>query len=329
MRVTLEEIAKIAGVSKATVSRVLNSAPGVGDETRKRVQKILEQVQYSNRDSHLRTYSKSIALMVPDISNPFFSSLAHAVETTARKNGYWVIFVNTDSSEEKEAEYISNLIAKKVDGLILVPCGSECRKEHLIPRKYGVPMVLLDRKLKGLHAECGVYSDNQYAAFRSCEILFQHGAKRIAFISGPMNVSSSIERLEGYQTAILQYQADASPDLIRTGDYTVESGYNAVIEMERAGIEYSAILAANDLMAFGALNALKELSYRVPDEKELIGFDNILYSRYCAPPLSTIQQPTAEMGALAVNLLLRRIQGEATESAIHLQPRLLLRKTTR
>lgn len=329
MRVTVEEIAKIAGVSKATVSRVLNSAPGVGEETRKRVQNILDQVQYSNQSAGLKTYSKSIALMIPDISNPFFSSLAHAVETTARKYGYWVILANTDSSEQKETEYIRNLIAKKVDGLILVPCGSECRSEHLIPRKYRVPMVLLDRKLNGLQGECGVYSDNQYAAFRSCEILFQHGANRIAFISGPMNVSSSIERLEGYQIALRQYRVYDSQELIRPGDYTVESGYNAVIEMERAGIEYSAILAANDLMAFGALNALKELSYHVPEEKELIGFDNILYSRYCEPPLSTIQQPTAEMGAMAVDMLLRRIRGEKVESSIHLQPKLLLRKTTR
>jgi len=329
MRVTVEEIAKIAGVSKATVSRVLNSAPGVGEETRNRVQAIINRLHYSNDGQRLRTYSRSIALIVPDISNPFFSNIAYSVEKAARVKDYIVIFANTDSSEKQEIDYIRNLVAKKVDGIILVPSGSRCLDGHHIPQKYNVPMVLLDRKLDRFGPSCGVYLDNKLAVFRSCEVLIQHGADKIAFISGPLGVSSSIERLQGYQTAINQYHAYYSEDLIQIGNYTVDSGYNAIINLEQAGVQYQAVLAANDLMAIGALNALKELSRRVPEDVELIGFDNIAFSRYSDPPLSTIQQPTVKMGVTATELLLRLIHGERVCESIYLQPKLLLRKTTK
>ena len=326
MRITLEEIAKISGVSKATVSRVLNSAPGVGPETRKRVQEVIQRMHYTNDSGQYKTCSKSIALVVPDISNPFFSNIARSVERRAREDGYIVILANTDSSEKKELEYISNLIAKKVDGIILVPSGNKC---HLLPRKYGVPMVLLDRKLEGLEPECYVYSDNKYAAFHSCELFIRHGAKWIVFISGPMNISTSVERLDGYRTAIEQYGLPYSEDTVKMGDYSVESGYNAIIELECAGIHFSAVLAVNDLMALGAVKALKELGYRIPDEVEVIGFDNITFSYYTDPPLSTVQQASIEMGTAATGALLKLIQKETVQRRISLQPKLVLRRTTK
>lgn len=276
-----------------------------------------------------RMKSRTIALVLPDITNPFFSDIAKAVEVQAKQNDYLTIFTNTDFSEENELKYLASLVAKKIDGIILVPSGVFARKEHLLPQSYGIPMITLDRQLVGGQSWMGVYSDNEYASFRSCEVLIQHGSHRIAYLSGPLGVSTSKERLEGYKLALKQYGEDFNPSLVKYGDYTVESGYRAVIELERAGEKYSAILAANDMMALGALNALKELSYRVPDEIELIGFDNISFSQYCNPPLSTIQQPTVEMGVKAVEMILKLIDGEAVSKSARLQPRLLLRKTTR
>lgn len=325
----MEEIARISGVSKATVSRVLNNAPGVGVETRKIVQEVIDRMNYSHVSTQFPMRSRSIALVVPDISNPFFAHIAHAVETRAHLDDSIVILSNTDTSEEKELEYISNLIAKKVDGIILVPCGSKCRKGHLLPEKYGIPMVLLDRKLEGPTSFLGVYSDNEYAAFRSCEVMIEHGAKRIAYISGPMGVSTAVERFNGYKLALEQYGIPFKDDLVRMGNYTVESGYNAIIEMEKAGTKYEAILAANDMMALGALNALKEFSYKIPEDVELIGFDNINFAHYCDPPLSTIQQPTTEMGERSTDMLLQLINRKKVGHSIHLQPKLLLRKTTK
>ena len=329
MKITLEEIAKMAGVSKATVSRVLNSAPGVGAETRKRVQEVIQRVHYSNNGIQLKMYSKSIALVVPDIANPFFASIACSIERKARSEGYIVILANTDSSEKQELEYISNLIAKKVDGIILIPSGSQCRKAHLLPHKYGIPMVLLDRGLEGLDPDCYVYSDNEYAAFRSCELFIRNGAKEIAFISGPLDVSTSQERLDGYRIAMKQYGLPYSEDHIKIGNYTVESGYNAIMDLVRSGTPFTEVLAANDLMALGAVRALKELSFRIPEDIEIIGFDNIMFSYYLDPPLSTVQQASVEMGAVATHELVKLIHGMTVKKRIILQPRLVLRKTTR
>lgn len=330
MKVTVEEIAKIAGVSKATVSRVLNNvSEGVGLETRMRVQSVIDKMNYSVDRWNMGTMkSRMIALVLPDITNPFFADIAKAVEARAKQAGYITILANTDFSEENESQYLVSLVSKKIDGIILVPSGIRTRPEHMMSRKYGIPMITLDRELAGNNWS-GVYSDNEYASFRSCEILIQHGSDRIVFLSGPLGVSTSTERFEGYKLAHKQYGNGFDPNLVKYGDYTVESGYKAVIELERAGAKYSAILAANDMMALGALNALKELSYKVPEEVELIGFDNISFSQYSDPPLSTIQQPTVEMGNKATDMILQLIDGETVSESVRLQPRLLMRKTTR
>lgn len=323
----------MAGVSKATVSRVLNNKPeGVGEETRVRVQKVLDEVGYRNEQAvsvSRPLKSGCIALILPDITNPFFADIAKAVEARAKKAGYIVVLANTDFSEESEKKYIINLLAKKVDGIILIPSGIRSSPEHHLPKKYAVPMVLLDRKFANERNWLGVYSDNTYAAFHACEIMFSHGSRRIAYLSGGTGVSTSLERLEGYKTAVEHYGLAYCPELIKYGDYTVESGYNAIMELERANTQYTAVLAANDLMALGAMNAMRELSYRVPEDIEIIGFDNIPFASYCDPPLTTIQQPTLEMGAKACEMLLQILQGEKVTESVRLHPKMLIRKTTR
>lgn len=334
MRITLDEVARLAGVSKATVSRVLNNKPeGVGPQTRVKVQKILDDLNYSPANGYSKEkkmFSKSIGLVVPDISNPFFAELAKEVEKRARSAGYSVLFVNTDFSENNESKAMSHMLAKKVDGIILISARTKLLDVHKLPERYGVPCLLLDRKVPEMACVGAVLSDNEFAGFRSCELLINNGSSRIAFISGPKGISTSEERLEGYKTALKQYNIPFDKDLCKTGNYTVESGYNAVIELERANISYSAILASNDMMALGALKALGELARSVPDEVEVIGFDNILFSQYLDPPLTTVQQPTIEMGRCAVDMILKAIEGKELETeCVRLQPRLLIRKTTK
>lgn len=333
MKITMDEIARLAGVSKATVSRVLNnSTDGVGAETRQRVQKIANELHYSiNCDNRKNgsSHAKYLALILPDITNPFFADLAKAVEVSARQNGYSLIITNTDFSEESEATQIRELVIKKLDGIILVPSGVKARPEHFLPEKWGIPLVLLDRKLEGNCGYPGVYSNNEYASVISCEYLINNGSKDIVFISGPLNVSTSIERFEGYKAVLQQYNIPFRTERYKHGNYTVESGYNAVMELERNGVKYSAILAANDMMALGALKAVRELGYKVPDEVQIIGFDNIEFSQYCEPALSTVQQPTFEMGAKAVKLLVDLIDKNAAVQPERLIPKLLMRKTTK
>lgn len=333
MRITMDEIAKLAGVSKATVSRVLNNSEcGVGEQTRIRVKKIAEELGYSVEQTEKKkniSFTKYIALIIPDITNPFFADLAKSIEDSLRKKGYSLVLANTDFSEDNEAAQLRELMVKRLDGIILVPSGARAREEHSLPRRYQIPMVLVDRKLEGISDIPGVYSNNEYASVISCEYLIRKGARDIVFISGPLNVSTSIERFEGYKAVLAQYSIPFRPEMCRHGSYTVESGYNAVLELERSGISYSAILAANDLMALGALKAVREFGYRVPEDVQIIGFDNIELSQYCEPSLSTMQQPTFDMGAKAVELLTGIIEKRDPVQPERLIPKLLMRKTTR
>lgn len=333
MRITMDEIAKLAGVSKATVSRVLNDSEcGVGEQTRVRVKKIAEELGYSVEQTEKKknvSFTRHIALILPDITNPFFADLAKSVEDSLRRKGYSLVLANTDFSEDNEAAQIRELMVKRLEGILLVPSGIRAREEHDLPRRYQIPMVLLDRKLEGISDIPGVYSNNEYASVISCEHLIRKGARDIVFISGPLNVSTSIERFEGYKAVLAQHSIPFRPEMCRHGSYTVESGYNAVLELERSGISYSAILAANDLMALGALKAVREFGYRVPEDVQIIGFDNIEFSQYCEPSLSTMQQPTFDMGAKAVELLTGIIEKRDPVQPERLIPKLLMRKTTR
>lgn len=333
MKMTMEEIARLAGVSKATVSRVLNGkSEGVGEKTRIKVQQVLDQVGYE-KDRTLSFTAKrgygSIGLIVPDITNPFFSDIARAVENHARESNYFVILANTDFSQETERRYIANFLAKKVDGIILIPSGSHSGEEHRLPEKYGIPMLLLDRRFVDERDWIGCYSDNAYAAFHACTIMYQHGARNIAYLTGGSAVSTSLERLEGYKTALEYYNLPQSPELIQNGNYTVESGYDAVVALEKANVNYNGILAANDLMALGAIRALREFSYRIPEDVEVIGFDNIPFAVYCDPPLTTIQQPTSMMGRKACEMVFQMIQGKKIQESITLYPKIVVRKTTK
>ena len=333
MRITMDEIAKLAGVSKATVSRVLNESEcGVGEQTRVRVKKIAEELGYSVEQTEKKknvSFTRYIALILPDITNPFFADLAKSVEDSLRRKGYSLVLANTDFSEDNEAAQIRELMVKRLEGILLVPSGIRAREEHDLPRRYQIPMVLVDRKLEGISDIPGVYSNNEYASVISCEHLIRKGARDIVFISGPLNVSTSIERFEGYKAVLAQHSIPFRPEMCRHGSYTVESGYNAVLELERSGISYSAILAANDLMALGALKAVREFGYRVPEDVQIIGFDNIEFSQYCEPSLSTMQQPTFDMGAKAVELLTGIIEKRDPVQPERLIPKLLMRKTTR
>lgn len=334
MRITLDEIARMAGVSKATVSRVINEVPeGVSEETRRRVKDILVQINYDTGlplASRVGVRSQSIGLILPDITNPFYAELAREISFEAMKRGYAVLLGNTSFSVSDECKFITAFVAKKVDGVILVSAGGVCTEAHQMLEKYHVPCLLLDRDVTNMERCAIVKSDNMRASYVCCELLINNGSFDIAYITGSASVSTSKERYEGYRAAMRGFNFPYSEDLIKEGNYTLESGYSAVLELERAGTKYSAILCANDLMALGALKALKELSHRVPEDVEVIGFDNIVYGQYTDPPLTTVQQPTIEMGRCAANTIIDIIEGKKiVKKQIQLQPKLLRRKTTR
>ena len=337
MKVTLQEVARLAGVSKATVSRVLNEKKeGVSEATRQRVLLILEELEYHSGTAGRRSPSsktKIIGLIIPDVLNPFFPQLLQSVENCASASGYTVLLGNSNHSKEREGKYIAAFLARGVDGIILTTASDDyanLQANVKLLEKSNVPCVLMDREAAAGAASFGVYVDNEYGMFSACHYLIQKGHRRIAFISGPQGLSTSTERLTGYKMGLAHNKLPFDEALVKVGRYTMQSGYDAMIDLHKSKAGFSAVLAANDIMALGAMQALAQAGYRLPDDIEIIGFDNIEFSSISSPPLSTVEQPVSLMGQIAVERLIDLINGRELElSRQCLEPRLVLRGTTK
>lgn len=334
MSVTIEYIARMANVSKATVSRVINNkAQGVGKEIRARVQRLIDEYGYKPNllaRGVATSRTKTIGLVIPDITNPFFPALIKAIEHCASEREYTVVLCNTDSSPEKEKQSISTLIANRVDGIILATVLEEQRCIPYDFAKYNIPCVLIDRRTKGFDYSAGVFVDNEYAFYIAAELLIKHGNRRIAFIAGPSNLSTTQERLAGYCSALKQYALHYDPALVVQGNFQYESGYAAVMRLHGHGIPFTAVLASNDVMAIGALKALRDIGRAVPGEVEVVGFDNIQFSEMVDPPLTTLDQPLYELGSKAAEAMLALIEGRRLDDTnIRMEAKLVVRASTR
>ncbi len=333
-RITMEEIARLAGVSKATVSRVVNGKEGVGSARRLQIQNLLKELQYDT-DSNLpvmasRMRLKTIGLIIPDITNPFFGEIARVIGASLNEKGYSLFLGDSLFSADMEAKWIRDFVSKKVDGIIVAPVSDKASKDFGLMEKFHIPCVFLDNYIEEI-PNCGIVTtDNELAVFMACEHFFNSGVRKIAFVAGKSKSRVSADRLKGYRTALTQLKLPYEKELIREGDYTVGSGYRAVLDLESAGMKYSAIVCANDLMALGAMNALKELSYKIPDDVQIIGYDNMFFSQYLTPALSTIQHPIIEMGKIAADFMLQALEGKVQPHPfVKLRTKLLLRQTTR
>lgn len=332
--VTLEEIARMAGVSKATVSRVFNDIEdGVGEDTRKKVQQLINELGYGKTDvihKIPRMRTKTIALILPDLTNPFYQNIIDPIEDHAYQRGYTVILGSSRFSTEKEANYIRTFITKRVDGIILVTLFPEETNYHRILEKYDIPCILLDRKLPGKTFRAGVYIDNESPIYDACEYFIKQGNKRIVFLGGPKEISTASERKEGYLMALKQYSIEYDPKLVRHGDFTIKSGYDCIMQLVSENVQFNAVMASSDTMAIGALTTLKSIGRKVPEEVEIIGFDNIDFCEHVTPALSTISQPIYEIGKIGAKLLFDLIDGKKLkEPFIKMKPQLIFRGTTK
>lgn len=335
-KLTIADIAARAGVSKTSVSRVLNNrTEGVGPETRERIRRILDETgfQPSGVARGLATgESRSIGLIIPDIGNPFYPLLVRGVETTLNAAGYGLFLCNSDRDVDKEAAYVRALIDKRVDGVILDSAGSECDCHLGRLEDERIPVVLLDRVIGRRSARHGVFVDNRRGARDAALHLFAAPDRRLVYLNGPSALSQSIERRAGVEVAM--GELGVPPDRLRVveGDFSLESGYRLIsrlIAEEGGRPSFNAVFAANDVMALGALRALRQAGLAVPGEVEVIGFDDIDIARMIDPPLSTVSQPTLEMGAAGAELLLRLIAGEKPRrKTVVMRPELELRGTT-
>jgi LacI family transcriptional regulator len=313
---TIHDVAKRAGVAPITVSRVINNSGYFSQDTRARVEAAIAELEYvPNRlASSLRSKrTNTLALVITDITNPFFTTLARGVEDTASDAGYTVIFCNTDESDVEERKYLQVLLQQQVDGILLVPARSTSTSLEVI-RKQDTPVVVLDRRIPPGENVDVVRCENEDGAYRLTRLLIDLGHERIAILSGPMGVSTAEDRLMGYQRAIAETGQPPNPDLIIYGEFNQASGYAMLQCLLTAQPRPTAIFAANNMIGIGALNAIRDANLRVPDDIAMVSFDDLPANLLTFPFFTVAAQPAYDMGRTATQLLLARLAGQVPDA---------------
>jgi len=309
----LIDIAKRAGVAPITVSRVINNSGYVSQPTRERVEAAVKELGYVPNTIARGLRSKrthTLALIVTDITNPYFTSMARGVEDVAGASNYTVIYCNTDESETKEEKYANMLAQRQVDGVLLVPsCGNATTIKFL--ESNGIDVVVLDRRISGVRSDI-VCSDSENGANRLVKLLIGLGHKRIAIIAGQKDVSTSSDRVAGYQQALTEAGLIKN-ELIYYGAFNEQSGYELTNQAMMQSPKPTAIFGANNFIAIGIIKALHDLKLDVPKDVSVVGFDDLPESMFMKPFLTVARQRAYEMGRLATELLLKRISGELPE----------------
>ncbi len=298
-KVTIKNVARKAGVSTSTVSRVLSPQINnyMREETREKVLKVIKELDYRPdiRAQSLRGMgTKIIGLVMPDALNPFYQELAYALEEVCYKEKYGLLVCSSKNNITRELVYINLLERQKVDGIILTTVGlSETKLNSLTKR--GIPIVLVDRDVPGADIPV-MFTNNYLGGCQATQHLIDLGHKKIACIAGAMNTLSSINRLKGYYDTLQKNGLEIDKKPIEKGKLTYKDGYKLTKELLRKSRDgFTAIFCLNDLVALGAMRAIQEDSKSIPSDYSIIGFDNISLSSISNPPLTTIAQPIKEI----------------------------------
>lgn len=307
-KISIVDIAKMAGVSIATVSRVLNQRGRYSRDTEKRILALVEEFDFTPNSvaQSLRTKkSQSIGVIVPDITNEFFARIVRSIENAVLPHGYSVFICDTHERQEMETLHINNLIAKNVDGVIYISGKSDVAGNEVQNR---IPVVYIDRYPES--APTIIQSDNEQGGFLATEELIKKGCRRIAILRDYHKLSTVRHRQQGYMRAHRQYGVAVDEVLLVKDCPWYGNAKQAVTKMIAAGTDFDGIFATNDMMALGALHALLEAGISVPEKVKIVGFDDITLSAFCQIPLTTITQDTRTIGELSVENLLSQMQGE-------------------
>jgi len=304
----IKDVAKVAGVSTATVSRVLANHVRVSEETRQKVLGAIEQLNYRpNLIARSLRVQKSakIGLVVSDIRNPFFTAIARAVEDSAYEQGYSVLMCNTDEDPEKEEMYLNLLHDESVAGIIFSPTQQFSAK---LPTFYSnIPFVIIDRAVKSSRVDM-VLLDNVFAAYELTKHLVENGYKRIAGLFGNASTTGR-ERSKGFRKVLTEYQL--TPFAEHFIPPRIQQGYDTTLALLNQTKRPDAIFTSNSLLTAGAFKAIHDLKLNVPDDIALVGFDETTWGALVDPPITLIAQPTEEIGRTATELLFQRINEPA------------------
>ena len=296
-----------------TVSRVVNGSDLVSAATRRRVERAMRELAYiPNRAARSLVINKLgvLALVIPDISNPFFPLLVRGAEEAAREAGYTIVLGNSDEQFERENAYLRAVCSLRVDGVVLAPSGSRSTESLDLLRRQGIPVVLVDRGVNGVAADV-VHGESRNACRYLTEHLIEHGHQRIAMISGPPDVSTAQLREQGYLDALAATNLEFDPSLIRHSPYTRQGGHREAVALLSGADRPTAVVTANNFLGFGVLDHARQLGLRVPDELAIVTFDDVEIVAE-EPFLTCAAQPAEAIGRAATERLIARLNGDTS-----------------
>jgi len=324
-------VAKRSGVSISTVSRVLNNSKPVSPEIRQRVLEAIRETGYRPnllaRGLVLRK-TNIIGIIVPDISNAYYSELVKGTEEISNMYNYSILLCNTYGELKKEMEYLNLLTEKQVDGIIFMT--TNLTEEHVRWFKENdVKSVFVNRHIEGMDIPY-VSIDNYNAAYDATNYLIELGHEKIAYIGGPLSDEIlGMKRFEGYKQALYDAGIDFRQELVRVSKIGIKSGYEAMGDILDVHKDITAVFAANDIMAIGAVNCILDRGYKIPQDISVVGFDDIPFASIIRPALTTIRQPIYDIGAVAARMLIKKLNGEKLdEISVNLPYQLIERDTS-
>ncbi|MEN5018093.1 HTH-type transcriptional regulator GalR [Erwinia sp. Eh17-17] len=324
---TIKDVARLAGVSVATVSRVINHSPKASESSRLAVTSAMESLQYhpnANARALAQQSTETIGLVVGDVSDPFFGAMVKAVDSVAWQTGNFLLIGNGYHNEQKERQAIEQLMRHRCAALVVH--AKQVPDEELIPLMKQLPgMVLLNRVLAGFENRC-IALDDRYGAWLATRYLIQQGHTSIAYICSTHSISDATDRLQGYYDALKEHNLPCNDRLVAFGEPDEVGGEQAMTELLGQGKTFSAVACYNDSMAAGALAVLSDNGLRVPEEMSLIGFDDVLVSRYVRPRLTTVRYPIVTMAQQAAELALALAHGQPLPEITNLFSPTLVRR---
>jgi LacI family transcriptional regulator len=325
---TIRDVARLAGVAPITVSRVINNHGYFTEETRQKVEAAVLELNYipNSLGSSLRSkLTQTVALVLSDITNPFWTTVARGVEDAANKRGYHIIIGNTDESDHKQEEYLLFLMKKQVDGFLFVPASYNVSTTL---QKRPVPFVVLDRRFPVKEID-SVRCDSVGGAYSLTKHLLEFGHRHIALITGRENHTTASDRVEGYLKALEEAGISDTQQII-WGEYTQQSGYENTVQIIQSHPRPSAIFAANNFIAIGMMRALRDARLRVPEDMSVVAFDDLPAAITIDPFFTVAAQPAYEMGRKATELLLSRLENDGPEGyqEIVLPVEIIVRKSS-
>jgi LacI family transcriptional regulator len=326
-------VAEAAKVSIFTVSAVLNGTSTVSDELRGRVEEAIKLIGYK-RNAVARSLktgrTQTVGMVIGDITNPFYTDAVSAAQQVLYRAGYGVMLCCNDRNVTLQQDHIAVLHDRMVDGLIISPTGDDEQLRAALEQTH-LPIVLIDRILEGLNCDA-VVIDNRAAVVGAMRYLLSLGHRRIGFVAGMYESFTGRERLAGYHAALGESGVEYEPDLVQLGNFRIEEAYNATLRLMTLPNPPSAIFSSNNLMVIGVMKALGHLGLRCPDDVSVAGLDDFPWADAFHPQLTTVAQPTREIGEQAAHLLLERMDGRAKDKPARrmvLQGELRIRESCR